>query len=267
MTMTDKNKPLKELDPEFIKKNIKAVTFDLDGVVVPTGTFLRQSVDGSKLTVETYILSERMIEILRKLKEHVWINFSSGRSLLHLETMVDPILWDKVSLIGENGNFIFMDGKIEQLASYDKSYFQKLVDIKRDLKELKKEKPEVIHGFEPKHIILTIHTEEKVPEVKEIVKKHDQEDNLYCLWTSEGYDIGHKDTNKKTALDTFSNKLGIQPEEMITTGNNLNDKEMLEYGVGVSVDPKKVEGQYAIPQEENQLGGEVLAEYILDSFE
>lgn len=267
MTMTEKNKPLEELNPDFIKENIKAVTFDLDGVVVPTGTFLRQSVDGSKLTVETHILSDRMVDILKRLKDHVWINFSSGRSLLHLETMVDPILWDNVSLIGENGNFIFMDGKIEQLASYDQSYFQKLVDIKKDLKELKKENPEVVHGFEPKHVILTIHTEKEVPEVKGIVDSHDPEDELYCLWTSEGYDIGHRNTNKKTALDIFSEKLGINPKEMITTGNNLNDREMLEYGIGVSVDPDRVDGQYAIPKNKNRLGGEVLAEYILDVFE
>lgn len=266
MTMDEKNKPLEKLEPDFARKNIKAVTFDLDGVVVPTGTFLRQSVDGSELVVKTHVLSEKMVGLIKELKDHLWINFSSGRSLLHLETMVDQVLWDNVSLMGENGNFLLLDGKLEQLAFYDKEYFQKLIDIKADLKKLKEEYPDKIHGFEPKHFILTIHTEEEIPEIEEIVQSHDADGGLYCLWTSEGYDIGNIDINKKTALSKLSSKLGIQPEEMITTGNNLNDKEMLEYGTGVTVDPSNVAGEYAIPKQGDKLGGEILAEHLLKSF-
>lgn len=261
--MDELNKPLEKLDPDFIKKKVKAVTFDVDGVIVPTGTFLRESVDGTKLTVRTHKLSEEMIKMIKELKKYFWINFSSGRALLYLEYMLGDILWDRVSLIAENGNFILIDGKIKQLSFYGRDYFQKITNIRNDLKKLKKEKSKTVYGFEPKHLIITVHTSKKVPEIEKIVKKHDKEGELYCLWTSEGYDIGHIKTNKQTALRFLSKKLKIKPKEMITTGNNLNDKEMLDFGIGVSVDPKQVNGQYAIPKKRNRLGGEVLAKYLL----
>ncbi|OGC82214.1 MAG: hypothetical protein A2V81_00545 [Candidatus Abawacabacteria bacterium RBG_16_42_10] len=261
--MDELNKPLEQLDPDFIKNTLKVVTFDVDGVIVPTGTFLRESSDGTELTIKTHKLSAEMIDMIKELKKYVWINFSSGRALLYLQSMLSDILWDRVSLTAENGNFILMDGKIEQLALYKQSYFQKITDIRNDLKKLKEKKPNSVYGFEPKHIILTVHTAEPMSEIKEVVKKHDKENELYCLWTGEGYDIGPIKTNKKTALLFLSERLKIKPEQMITTGNYLNDKEMLDFGVGISVDLEQVSGEYAIPKKKGQLGGEILAEYLL----
>jgi len=263
MTMDELNKPLEKLDLDFIRKNVKAVTFDLDGVIVPTGTFLRESVDGTELTMKTHKLSKEMIVTMKELKKYVWINFSSGRALLYLQHMLEDILWDKVSLIAENGNFILIDGKVEQLSLYDQNYFQKITDIRNDLKKLKEEKPDSVYGFEPKHVIISVHTAKKMPEIEEIVKKHDKEEELYCLWTSEGYDIGHIKTNKLTALLYLVEKLKIKPEQMITTGNNLNDKEMLNFGIGISVDPEKVSAEYAISPKKGELGGEILVKYLL----
>lgn len=263
--MAEKNKPLEKLDPQFIKKNIKAITFDVDGVIVPTGTFLRQSDDWSKLTIETHTLDNEMVEILNELKKDFQLIFSSGRSILHLETMLNEILWNNVCFIGENGNFVFADGKMSQLSTYDEEYFQKLVNIKKDLRKFKKENPKKVHGFEPKHVIITLHTSQKMPKVKEIVKENDPEDSLYCLWTSEGYDIGHKKTNKKTAFKFICEQLSISPDQIITSGNHLNDREMLNFGTGVSVNPDQVEGEYAIPKKKGRLGGKVLAKYILEA--
>ena len=45
--MEESNKPLEKLDPGFIREKIKAVIFDVDGVIIPTGTFLRESFDGT----------------------------------------------------------------------------------------------------------------------------------------------------------------------------------------------------------------------------
>jgi hydroxymethylpyrimidine pyrophosphatase-like HAD family hydrolase len=244
------NKSLEKLDPDFIKRKVKAVTFDIDGVIVPTGTFLRENIDGTELTIKTHKLNSKMTEMIKELKKYVWINFSSGRALLYLQNMLSDILWDRVSLTAEN----------------DQDYFQKITDIRQDLKKLKEEKPDIVYGFEPKHVIITVHTAKEMPEMEEIVKKHDKERELYCLWTSEGYDIGHKKTNKQTALLYLTKKLKIKPKQMITTGNNLNDKEMLDFGIGVSVDPEKVSGEYAIHKKEGALGGEILARYLLDAF-
>lgn len=266
MLEKNKNRPLGELDGDFVRKTIKAAAFDIDGVVVKAGTVLEQSLDGSELTIKTNKLSSEMAEMLNELKEYIRIIFVSGRSVLHLESIVEDILWSNISLIGENGNFLLTDGRFEQLAFYDEDYFQKLVDIREDFEALKKKRPDVIHGFEPKHMIITLHTSEKVPEVEKIVKKHDKEGELYCLWTSEGYDIGHVKTNKRTALEILSDRVGLTPGEIITTGNNLNDREMLEFGVGISVNPDLVEGEYAVPPKPGILGGEVIARHLLDSF-
>ncbi len=265
--MGTKNKALKKLTPECKKKNVKAITFDVDGVIVPTGTFLRESIDGTELTIKTHKLSAAMTSMLKELKKYVWLNFSSGRSLLYLQHMLEDVLWDNVSLMAENGNFILLDGKVEQLSLYGQGYFQKLTDIRNDIKKLKTKKPDTVHGFEPKHVIITVHTATQMLEIEEIVKQHDQDNELYCLWTSEGYDIGHVKTNKQTALKILSERLKIKPEEMITTGNNLNDKEMLDFGIGISVDPELVNGQYAIPKARDKLGGEILARYLLMAFE
>lgn len=261
------NRPLEELEYSYIRRNIKAVTFDVDGVIIPTGTFLRENISGTELTIRTHKLSPKMVKMIKQLKKHLWVNFSSGRALLYLQNMLGDILWDKVSLTAENGNFILMNGKVQQLSTYNQKYFQKITDIREDLKRLKAQNPDDVLGFEPKHVIITVFTAKKMAEVGKIVKKHDKEKELYCLWTNEGYDIGHKKTNKVTALRFLHQTLKIQPDQMITTGNNLNDREMLKYGIGVSVDPRRVSGKYAIPKKRGVLGGEVLAEYLLKAYE
>jgi phosphoserine phosphatase len=263
----DVNKPLENLDPAFIRSTIKAITFDLDGVIVPKGTMVQESVDGTELRIRTRKLSQEMVAMIIELKKYFWINFSSGKALLYLQHMLGDVLWNRVSLCAENGNFILMDGMVKQLVNYDTNYFQKITDIRNDLKRLKMTHPDIFYGFEPKHIIITVYSDKPVGEIENIVKKHDPEGDLYCLWTNEGYDIGHKNTNKQTALIYLIEKLGITPKQMITTGNNLNDREMLEFGTGVTVDPDRVSANYAIPKKEGILGGEVLAKYLLKVME
>ena len=179
---------------------------------MPTGTFLRENIDGTELTIKTQKLSVEMIKMIKELKKYVWINFSSGRALLYLQNMLSDILWDKVILTAENGNFILMNGKVEQIVEYNQKYFQKITNIREDLKKLKKKKPEDVYGFEPKHAIITIHTAKEMLEIPKIVKKYDKENELYCLWTSEGYDVGHKKINKMTALSYLTKRLKIKPE-------------------------------------------------------
>lgn len=261
------NKPLEELTGDFIRQNVKAVIFDVDGVIMPTGTFLRESGDGTELTMKTHKMSGEMTRMVNELKAHIHVGFSSGRALLYLQHMLEEVLWDNVSLVAENGNFILSDGKIEQLSFYGKNYFQKITDIRGDLKKLQIEKPGAVHGFEPKHVILSVHTASEMPEIPELVRRRDPENELYCLWTSEGYDIGREGTNKGTALHVLAERLGLAPEEMITTGNHLNDREMLQFGIGISVDSEHVSGMYAIPKKEGELGGEILARHLLKAFE
>ncbi|HOY56325.1 MAG TPA: HAD hydrolase family protein [bacterium] len=257
------NQPLTKLDPIFIKNNIKVITFDVDGVILSKGTFVKESADGTEVVIKTKKLSPKMLKMIEELKKYFWINFSSGKAMLYLQHMLGDILWNKVSLCAENGNFILINGIVKQLVEYDIEYFQKITNIRNELKQLQAKNQQSICGFEPKHLIITVYTTKKIPAIEAIVKKYDQENELYCLWTNEGYDIGHKKTNKVNALRFLVKELKIQPNQMITTGNNLNDKEMLAYGIGVSVDPHRVNGKYAIPKKQGILGGEVLAKYLL----
>jgi len=260
------NKPLKELKYSYIKHNLKAVSFDIDGVILPTGTFLRENMAGTKLEMKTHKLSAKMVKMIKQLKKYVWINFSSGRTLLYLQDILGDILWDRVSLSAENGNFILINGKVEQIFTYNEKYFQKITNIREDLKKLKMRYPSNVFGFEPKQLIICVYTNKQMPEIEKIVRKNDKEEELYCLWTNEGYDIGHKSTNKVNALRFLAKRLKIKSSQIITTGNNLNDREILEYGIGVTVDPQRVNGKYAILKKKGVLGGEILAEYLLKAY-
>ena len=104
---------------------------------------------------------------------------------------------------------------------------------------------------------------EEIPNlVKEIAR-----DKLYCLWTNEGYDIGSIEISKGSAIKNLAKKMEINPKQIMTTGNNYNDQEMLEVGKGVTVMPERVQGEYFIEYKNNQLGGELLVDFLLSYFE
>ena len=91
-------------------------------------------------------------------------------------------------------------------------------------------------------------------------------DDLYCLWTNEGYDIGNKEMSKGQAILNLAEELNIEPKQIMTTGNNYNDAEMLKIGKGVSVKPDRVEAEYFIEHKPEELGGELLVEFLLEYF-
>ena len=245
-------KNLNELDV----KNIKAITFDMDGVIIPTGTELKESKDGTELFIKTKVISDDFFKNIEILKKYLWINFSSGRNLLYLQSVLSPILWKNVSLQGENGNISLVEGKLSAV-EYGLEYFDLLKDIKEEIKK------EEIRGFEPKNFILTVHCNqnEKIPEM---VKGLDKKGLLYCLWTNEGYDIGNKIWTKGDGILKICEFLKIDVKQMLTMGNNLNDAEMLEYGTGVTVNPAQVKGEYKTSGV--GLGGEEIARYLVDCY-
>lgn len=252
-------KNLSEITNEELEK-IKVVTFDIDGVIIPVGTQLRENEDGTELFMKSKQLSRTFIENLKELKKYVRLNFSSGRNLLYLRSLVNEIFDDRVILQAENGNLTWIGGKITH-HYYSNEYFSKLRNIKESIKRLMAGDKR-IRGFEPKMFIVTVHCDE-MEEVLNFVKAHDPENELYCLWTNEGYDIGSKEVSKGRGISRISEILGIQPKHIMTTGNNHNDKEMLEVGLGVTVDPDRVKGDYFIEYDKGELGGENLAEFLL----
>ncbi len=243
---------------------LKVVTFDIDGVIAPTGTIIKETIDEDSidLYMEAKKLSSGFIENLQKLEKYVRLNFSSGRNILYLKTLVNKIFDEKTILQAENGNITWLNNKIIH-PSYEDEYFIKLKELKIKIREMK-ETDKRIRGFEPKMFILTVHCDE-MEEIQRLVKEMSGDD-LYCLWTNEGYDIGSKEMSKGQAIVNLAKELGIELKQIMTTGNNYNDKEMLEIGKGVTVEPKRVKAEYFIEHKPEELGGELLVDFLLEYY-
>jgi len=243
---------------------LKVVTFDIDGVIAPTGTIIKETIDEDSidLYMEAKKLSSGFIENLQKLEKYVRLNFSSGRNILYLKTLVNKIFDEKTILQAENGNITWFNNKIIH-PSYEDEYFIKLKELKIKIREMK-ETDKRIRGFEPKMFILTVHCDE-MEEIPRLVKEMSGDD-LYCLWTNEGYDIGSKEMSKGQAIVNLAKELGIELKQIMTTGNNYNDKEMLEIGKGVTVEPKRVKAEYFIEHKPEELGGELLVDFLLEYY-
>ena len=255
-------KNIKEITKEELEKT-KVVVFDIDGVIIPVGTELRENLDGTELFMKSKQLSRGFVENLKRLKKYLKIGFSSGRNILYLKSLVNEIFDNRIILQAENGNITLLDNKITH-PIYSDEYFGKLRDIREEIKKMMAIDKR-IRGFEPKFFILTVHCDE-LDKIPDLVKKVGG-DNLYCLWTNEGYDIGNKKMSKGVAIKDLAKRLDIEPKQIMTTGNNYNDAEMLQVGKGVSVLPERVEGEYFIEHKPEELGGELLAEFLLDYYE
>ena len=256
-------KNIKEITAKELEA-IKAITFDIDGVVIETGTQLRESADGTELYMKSKQLSRQFLENLKELKRYLKINFSSGRNLLYLKSLVNEIFDKSVFLQAENGNLSWFEGEITH-PRYSAEYFQKLKVIRERIKGMIIQGDERIRGFEPKMFILTTHCEQ-MDEIPQLVQEIDPEGELYCLWTNEGYDIGSKTMDKGRGIEKLAQHLHIHPKEIMTTGNNYNDAQMLQVGTGVTVNPERVEADYFIEHQPDQLGGELLVEFLLDYY-
>tara|TARA_Y100000310_G_scaffold339501_1_gene432356 strand:- start:21 stop:812 length:792 start_codon:yes stop_codon:yes gene_type:complete len=256
-------KNIKEITPQELAA-LKAITFDIDGVIIPTGTQLRENADGTELFMKSKQLSRQFIENLKELKKYLKLNFSSGRNILYLKSLVNEIFDQDVFLQAENGNISWFAGEITH-PKYSADYFQKLKIIRERIKEMMTQGDTRIRGFEPKMLILTPHSEQ-IEEIPNLVKEVDTKGELYCLWTNEGYDIGSKTMNKGKGIEKLAQYLSITPKEIVTTGNNYNDVEMLNVGTGVTVDPERAEAPYFIEHQPDELGGELLAEFLLEYY-
>lgn len=254
----DEIKNLNEMPDDQIRK-IKMIVFDVDGVIIPKGSNLHESSDGTELSMKTHKLSDEFIKNIFELKKHVRIAFSSGRNLLYLRTLVKDFFDNSIILQTENGALTFMDGKLVH-EDFPDEYFESLYKIRNEI-TANSEKTHLM-GFEPKIFNLAAHTIVERPLVQEIAKRNDPKGIIYCIWTGEAYDVGLKGVSKGSALEKLTKKLGFARDEVITTGNALNDKEMLEYGVGVTVEPTIVWGQYKTSG--NGLGGEELARFLVE---
>jgi HAD superfamily hydrolase (TIGR01484 family) len=247
-------KPLKELSKENLSK-IKMIVFDVDGVLVPRGTKIKQI--GNTTTLETKVIAQKQIEQIRKLYEKGFlINISSGRGLYMLQEMFRDIL-TFVSLTYECGSATWYKGKIYQhINSFEqtKNIFPKLKKIASRNKNVK--------GFEPKEFIITLHCKKQIKEVEEVVRK---EKDLVTLWNGEAYDILiKKDQTKALGVRSAMKIFKLKRENVMAIGDNYNDLEMLqESGLPISADKTRVEGRFFVPLQGRFLPADLLMTHIL----
>ncbi len=229
-------KPIEQMSKEDIKK-IKMIVFDVDGVLVPRGTKIKQV--GNTTTLETKVIAEKQIEQIKELnKKGFLINISSGRGLYMLQEMFREIL-PFVSLTYENGSATWYKGVIYQ-------HFNSFTYLQKIFPKLKQVVNKNIKGFEPKEFIITIHCTKKIQEIENIVKEFK---NLYTIWNGEAYDIGVKKIQTKAiGLKSFIKIMKLDKKEVMAIGDNYNDHEMLQAsGIPISADKTRVKGKFYVP--------------------
>src|SRR3989344_1130617 len=121
---------------------IKMIVFDVDGVLVPRGTKIKQT--GNTTTLQTKVIAKKQIEQIKKLnKKGFLINISSGRGLYMLQEMFRDIL-PFTSLTYENGSATWIKGKVYQhVNSFDylKDVFPKLQKEKNENESSRVKRP------------------------------------------------------------------------------------------------------------------------------
>jgi hydroxymethylpyrimidine pyrophosphatase-like HAD family hydrolase len=254
--MVRKNRPLSELSRKDLSK-IKLIVFDVDGVLVPRGTKIKQK--GNITTLETKRINDVLIGQIKKLNGLGFkINISSGRGLYMLQDMFREIL-PFVSLTYENGSATWYKGKIYQHVNS----FEKLKDVVRKLSVVKSKN---IKGFEPKTFIVTLHCNKRVKKVEDILLK---EKELYHIWNKEAYDVGIKRIQTKAVgLNAFMKKLRIKKSNVLAIGDNYNDKEMLDVaGIAITADKSRLDGNFYVSLNGKYLPAKQLMDRILEVYQ
>jgi len=246
--------PLKQMSKEELSE-IKLIVFDVDGVLVPRGTKIKQV--GNITTLQTKVIAKRQIEQIKKLNEKGFlVNISSGRGLYMLQEMFREIL-PFVSLTYENGSATWYRGQIYQHINSFQSLQAVFPKLKKVIAGNKK-----VKGFEPKEFIITIHCTNKVKEIEKVVEK---EKGLYTIWNGEAYDIGiSQKQTKALGLRQVIKIFKLKKENVLAIGDNYNDHELLaESGLPVSADKTRVKGRFYVPLKGKFLPADALMQKIL----
>ena len=247
-------KPLNQLSKKDLSK-IKMIVFDVDGVLVPRGTKIKQV--GHITTFNTKVIAPKQIEQIRKLnKMGFLINISSGRGLYMLQEMFREIL-PFVSLTYECGSATWYQGKIYQHINS----FERLRHVFPKLEKFSS-KHKSVKGFEPKEFIITVHCTKQVKEIERIVKREKQ---LSSFWNGESYDVLiRKYQTKALGLRHVMKTFKLRKENVMAIGDNYNDQELLEEsGMPISADKTRVKGKFHVPLKGKFLPADELMQKIL----
>lgn len=247
-------KPLNQMSEKDLTP-IKMIVFDVDGVLVPRGTKIKQV--GNTTTLQTKVIKEKQIEQIRELNRRGFlINISSGRGLYMMQEMFRAVL-PFVSLTFENGSATWYKGKVYQHVNsfvHLKNVFPKLKKVSARNKDVK--------GFEPKEFIITIHCTKQVKEIEKIVKK---EKGLITVWNGEAYDVQiKKSQTKAVGLRRVMKIFKLKKKSVMAIGDNYNDYELLQAsGTPISADKSRIKGKFYVPLKGKFLPADKLMQKIL----
>jgi hydroxymethylpyrimidine pyrophosphatase-like HAD family hydrolase len=149
-------------------------------------------------------------------------------------------------------------------AGHNPDYIRSLSSLRLKLREINHEN---ILGHEPKETFITIHCQDRVPEIEKLIDKNTH----YLIWNGEAYDIGDPNITKGTGLHKIKKFLYDRTGKEIyalAIGDRHNDIDLLEEAdVSVSADPKLLtEADYYISDDTDQLPGLTLAKHLLKGF-
>ncbi|MFH1200754.1 MAG: HAD family hydrolase [bacterium] len=236
-------------------KQIKMIVFDVDGVLVPRGTKIKQV--GNTTTLETKIIAEKQIDQIKELHRRGFlINISSGRGLYMLQEMFRGIL-PFISLTYECGSATWYQGKIYQHVNSFKQLQEMFFKLKKVAMANKN-----VKGFEPKEFIITLHCTKQLKEIEKTVKT---ERNLATHWNGEAYDILiKKDQTKAVGLKQVMKIFKLKKKNVMAIGDNYNDHELLqESGMPISADKSRIKGKFYVPLKGKFLPADKLMRKIL----
>jgi len=247
-----KQKSIDELTKEDLKK-IKLIAFDVDGVLVPRGTNIKQT--GNVTRLETKRILPEQVEQIKKLHALGFeVTINSGRGLYMLQDMFREVL-PFISLTYENGSATWYRGRIYQHINS----FKELHDVYFELKNVRSK---LIKGFEQKEFIITVHAKRRVQGIERVVSRHK---NLYTKWNGEAYDVGIRRVQQKSVgLKAFMKFLGLKKKHVLAIGDNYNDRDLLgAVGVRVSADKARLKGDFYIDLDSKNLPAKQLMERII----
>ena len=236
--------------------DIRLIIFDVDGVIVPRGTKIKQKGNNTHFNIK--VITPEITELIKNLKEHGFlINISSGRSLTTLMDMFRPIL-PYISLTFELGSATWDNGIVHQHINS----FNELKDLHFRIREEIFD-CEDFKGIEPKEHIITVHCKNRIPKLENLVSQYP---NLTSIWNGEAYDIVIKGIQSKgMGVKAISDLFKINKENILAIGDNYNDKELLESaGISITCDRSRVNGDFFISKTSKGLPAKVLISKILE---
>jgi len=243
---------ISELTKNYLGR-IRLIVFDVDGVLVPRGTVIKQT--GNRFYMDLKTIGKEEIKLMCSLSTKYRLAINSGRSLFVLLEMFREIT-SSVSFIYENGSATWNGGKVTQLVN-------PYIDMMRIRSQLTKIKDKKIKGWEPKEFLITIHCNDRVDAIEEVMKNHSR---YYCLWNGEAYDIGNIEyQNKGIGMVRYRMRHKYYRDEVLGIGDNVNDTEFLDAcAISVTADKIRVKGNFYI-DESDKLPANILMRRILEA--